>query len=624
LTPRALAAGAERAQVLKAAHPWWGKISQAQIAKNIGVTDAMLCRLKKQFGHLALEELTPENLAYETGNCGKAGDWADFARQPEVIKAVKHLYYLTVSASCDQAGKSRRSGSMALAMERFAEDPLCHPHPVLQEMLRRGKIPACFLRILRRITPEMEQRHRGAKHQSLNGSLIQRRNNKMILEDGTEFDLAPGDWWVFDDMSDNQRFWFLGPDGQPMIGRQGLYAYDVCHHWLGCELVGTSRDSYTAAIILRFIRRLMQTYGKPRHGIVFEQSVWKAASIAGYRRTPQGDFVESEMERPAMSVDDVKFIQDGLKSIGIRVHYTYTPRGKEIEGAFNYLQRVAAVASPEHINGGRHAGEFEQAAKAERRAHAGSHHPAGLGFAEMGARADKLAEVMEWINRRREFKNPEYGRQNSEQETAGYPALAPLTRNDLQAFLPRLHKLIQVRGLKATVTCDGAQYDFADPEGSHLFASLGAGYRIALKFDPGEPSLGAAIYNMETSTANHHGWQRGQFIGMAAFLPQVPRFDFRAKAERDNTASDMKRAAAGFVRTEYRAAGLNQFRASTARDGKGNVLVRTQPGRASETLALPAPQPRSNEPNAEQLRSRRRLLAEGAEIARNIKEMFSQ
>jgi len=149
-----------------------------------------------------------------------------------------------------------------------------------------------LLNVIREINDLHEQRYRGPKHASLNGTLTMRRTLVEILQDGQTVPIQPGDWWVFDDMSDNLPHWWTGPEHTQMIGRQGLYAYDLTRPWIGVEKIGTVRDSYTAAIILRFLRQWMQVYGKPRRGVVFERSIWEANVIKGCRITANGEPVD--------------------------------------------------------------------------------------------------------------------------------------------------------------------------------------------------------------------------------------------------------------------------------------------------------------------------------------------
>jgi hypothetical protein len=562
LTEKALAKGADRVRLWRVAGPLLADgRTLAEVAQLTGSSHPTLSRLRRDYGHLSPETATPEQMAGRTGNCGRTGAYEEFARSSEVRQRLHALYLLSCGASADVMTKGRRTGSVASALKLFAREPMCPPD--LARLLRAGKQPRALVRVIREITDFMEQRDRGPKHASLNGTLILRRTLIEILEDGQQRAIVPGDWWVFDDMSDNMPHWWTGPEQTPLIGRQGLYGYDITGRWMGVEKIGTVRDSYTAAIILRFIRQLMETFGKPRMGIVFERSVWESRVIKGTRLTSQGTPFEDEFERPAMGDEDKALVQDGLAALGLRIHYTHTPRGKEIEGAFNYYQRLkpmmagqrkagADAGAPVHI--GRHAGEYEHGAKQMRRARAGSHHPRDLGFLHIDESRDLDLEVFEHIN--------------AERGVAEYPKLAPLTDTDLRAFFTRRHEL-QLRNGKVTATLDGQPFDFCAPE---LFASLVSGYRLAIKFDPSEPTRGAAVYNLESGSSNFRGWQRNEFIGFAEFLPPVARFDWRENAE-PGAADDIKKRFSGVIRTAYGACAAKRVRTATARDGKGNVAV---------------------------------------------------
>jgi len=574
LTAKAREIGEDRARILKAARPLLKTLNLTRTAKAIGTSPGNLSKLRDRFAHLQDHELTPENLAADFVECGRESDWEEVAQKPEVRQRLKQLYLHTTGASSEYMTVGRRTGSLAMTLEVFGLDALC-PENLRSELLA-GKQPKPLERIVREITTEVEQRFRGAKHMALHGTFRNSREMVETMEDGTKIEIKPGDWWVFDDMSANVPHWFIGPDGEPLVGRQGLYAFDICRKWLGVEKVGTVRDSYTAAIILRFIRRLMQTFGKPRRGIVFEQSVWKARCIAGFRITSSGDVIEEEFDRPAMDEYEQARLQDGLEALGLRIHYTTTPRGKEIESGFRYQQKVTSVfafrASVERnqqiINIGMHRGELEAGAKAMRRAHAKSHKPGDLGFLSIAESADLEVAVMEYIDNRK-VRRAESAQAAFDRSMAECPP-SKLSEHDYAVFLPHLHEL-EIRGGKVIPTVDGDPYEFSFPE---LFASLGAGYRVYVRFDPSEPTLGAAIYNREDSSANHQGWQMGQFMGWADYVPLVSRFDW-SNTSQDNPANQIKRRFNKFVRTEFRAVGMPHAKAATARNGQGNVAVVT-------------------------------------------------
>ena len=585
LTPEDIRAGAERIPVmLNILHLKDQGYSLTDIARKVGRSAGTVCNLLKEFGHLPTFELTAERLATARGEGGRRIDAEILARLPEVRQALQQLYLSTIQGSSEYITKGRRTGSASLALMRFADNPICPP--ALARALRRGSQPRALLNVIREINSEIEQKYRGQEHSELNGTLIQRRELVEILEDGTKLPIHPGDWWVFDDMSTNFPFWWTDADGRQLVGRQGLYAYDVCQRWIGCELVGTSRDSYTAAIILRFFRRLFKGLGKPRRGVVLERSVWAASSIKGFRVTSSGDVIEQDLVRPSMSKDDKTLIHDGLEAIGLHVHYTHTPRGKEIEGGFAYLQRVfptfatrlRSEATARHasaINLGHHAGEFERGAKAMRQAHSGSRLPEDLQFLHIDQHADLTEKTMQWINRRKSGQWAVTSDQSESQSdhspliTSHYPKLAALSERDFAAFLAERNE-VAIRDGKVTVQRHGIVADFTNPT---VFAHLGTGFRVYVKWDSSEPSVGAAIYSRETSSANFAGYQVGEYICSAEYHPTVARFDWREEACGPNdVAHQHKKAFNQAVRTAFRAVGMPALKAATARDGKGQVV----------------------------------------------------
>ncbi len=574
-TEAELLKGAERVQLIRTARELRaGAHTLEVIAALTGSGAPRVGGRLREYEAVADVDLTPELCAAAFTNSGRRSRWEDLAANPRVQQRLQQLYLKSAGASAEVMTRGRRTGSLAATLLVFTEDDLC---PLdLRREIRQGKFPTPLIRAIRKMNDLHEQMLRGEKHRSLNAELIQKRSLIEILQDGSERPIQRGDWWVFDDMSDNLPHWWTAPDGQPLIGRQGLYAYDLTREWLGVEKIGNARDAYSSALILRFLRRLMEQFGKPRRGVVFERGVWAARNIKGLRLAPEGLGVE-EWERPAIDPAERQLVQDGLKALGLIVHYTHTPRGKEIEGGFNYLQKLKAMMAPNGaVNIGRHAGEFEHAAKQVRRARAQSHHPQDLGFLHMDASRDLDLKVMEFINARgvRAATGEDFGQ-------IPYPQLTPLSVRDRALFLPEQRELTLLNGCVST-TVRGEDLEFCAPE---LFVALGSGYRLYVRFDPDEPTLGAALYNRETSSANFHGWQQGEFIGWAEVKPTVARFNWSGV---EDAAGQLERRYNRAVRTSFGAVGLNH-RVATARDGRGNsAVVQQSPGGRS---AAPAPVP---------------------------------
>ena len=527
-----------------------------------------------------------EVLKTRFANSGKNSPWEFLIKQPDVCKKLDTLYLATLGASSEYMTHGRRTGSLAMTLLRFSEEPECPAALAIE--IRRGSQPAPLVRYLRRITPEIEARVRGPKHFALHG-VVSRRDQTIRTEDGRRARNVAGFIVEFDDMSANQPFWVEGPDG-PILSRQGLYSRDVASgRWLGCELIARPREAYRAEDILRFFRRLMTEYGK-FDVLRLERGIWASRRIKGVRIMDTGVEVEETYERPEMAPEERTKLQDGLAAIGIEIDWAYTAHQKIIEGGFNHLQRIMATYTTDLVNVGRHAGEFEHAAKQVRRVRAGSHHPENLGFPSMDL-------LMERIERAFTFANRACGRSGvTTPDEIWFRDLAArqlpaLTEIDLAAFLPE-KRLRRIVGGRVMVIVDGQAHDFR----ADCLIELGHGYKVFVKLDPSEPMLGAAIYNRETSSANFKGYAIGDFICFAHWETPGPQCDleharglathdiqeiYGAGAQDDGYGRRKKQLE--FVRTKFLALprpGQPAVKTAEERDGRGNI-ARVESGRGA-------------------------------------------
>jgi hypothetical protein len=137
-----------------------------------------------------------------------------------------------------------------------------------------------------------------------------------------------------------------------------------------------------------------------------------------------------------------------------------------------------------------------------------------------------------------------------------------------------------------------------------LFAQLGDGYRLTVRFDPAEPTLGAAIYNRETGDRNPHGFPDGQFIGWAYYHAAAPTLSLRSRAD-DEEVQLVKRYRLAH-RTAYRSltrdslkrdslkgtnppGNLSPLRIAEARDGTGRVTILESASVAADVRRLQPP-----------------------------------
>jgi hypothetical protein len=584
--------GAERCRILRAARTYLAqKLDQDEVAALVGVSAPTLCRLLKKFGHLADHEITTERLASVRAG-GVPSDFEVLLKLPGIIAEMNRLYAATMGASCAQATNDRRTGSMTTVLLRLADFAAVPPH--LAEKLRAGSQPKCLVDYLKsRWTPEMEAKFRGQKHYQT-ATIAGCRNLTEQLPDGSFVPLQPGRVWVFDDMSSNIPFWFdvtretaetISDRGLRQLvdrhgcalGRQGLYAWDwASGAWLGFELVGRLRDAYQASDILRFIRKLVSIYGKPEK-IIMERGTWESHAVSGWavKQVAEEEVlceVEDGWKVDEIAADESARIQDGIRAIGVEIIHTHTPRGKPIEGAFNYHQRlVPTFLNNEAVNIGRHAGEWEWSARQHRRAITGVLHPRDLGFIHIDRLADVVWQAMQWEGHHDKARRNGHPLEILTSHLQSNPMPAPSER-DMAVFLPEKRSgTIRNGTLNVDVNC--TRHQFLNPE---IFAALGDGVRVDFAFDPSEPTLGAAVYNTKG------------FLCWAAYLdagPVISALD-RTDVEAVQLIKRYKLAHRTAARMlDFRT--LRTIKTAERRDGAGQVAT------VDNNTAVPAPRPGS-------------------------------
>ncbi|HMO51915.1 MAG TPA: hypothetical protein PKE26_11080 [Kiritimatiellia bacterium] len=267
-----------------------------------------------------------------------------------------------------------KTDSVSLAYDIFMDTAECPPE-VSEALAGRksgGHVPMSLRRVAS-ITPEVRALHRGEKGFGLK-AFTTLRNDIEIMPDGSRRKIIPGDWFELDDMSMNQPFFYdtacLACGANPKIdgeykepgpgcsklahrwgrevGRQSLWCIDVASaKWLGFDMIGRARDAYKAEDILRFLRKVFQTYGLPRRGLRLERGIWMSKRIKGHELTAdaRGDSDYEDAlngyELPAMAETEKKVIVGGLADLGLEVKYCYSPRTKGmIESSFDHLQSI--------------------------------------------------------------------------------------------------------------------------------------------------------------------------------------------------------------------------------------------------------------------------------------------
>ena len=476
--------------------------------------------------------------------------------------------------------------------------------------MRHGRFPAPLVKFLKHVTPEIESLVRGPKHFALQGPAGWRdRQVKTIgLPDGRRARLHGG-WTVqWDDMSLNQPYYVLGPDGQPILCRQSLIARDVgSGRWQSCELIARVRDAYTAADILRAVRHYCEVYGVPRE-IVFEQSVWASRAIKGWVIDGRGDrFTETTVERPAMSGRERDDLAAGIRALGCRLTFAKSANAKgHLEGGFNTFQRYLPDFTAEFPNMGRHAGEFERTAREIRRVKSGVIDPADAGFPQAGSAIERILECFDFLNDlpgSNGLSANEYWQQFSVVNPALEWSSAPARIKAV--FLPVLAE-VTIREGGLWIQREGRPFCFR----GDFLVQLGDGYRVAVRFDPTEPSLGAAVFSREAGLRNFDQHAVGECLGMAqwhvpgptTYADQVPDgvevFDVaelhgagaEEAADGRGLVTGQRRAVRGWVKSHFaaRLPGQPKVVAAVARDGRGGK-TEFRRGAGGSTAEAPAP-----------------------------------
>lgn len=441
----------------------------------------------------------PSFLINERRKTVRLDAWAELLKLDGVAAKLNELYAATIGASSANAASDRRTGRMSVAAFNFAFEPECPA--ALAEKLKAGYIPASFQRHLRaQFTPDVEMKLRGAKHEQLYGR-ESRRDWTFRLPDGRRGELPASYVLSADDMSCNHPFWESGPDG-PILSRQGLYfLWAKTKVWASVNLVARVRESYTAADILRAFYKTCLALGGVPHFVEFERGIWQAKQVSGFR-FDDGWLVEETHTRAGLSDEDREGVIGGLASCGVTLLYKHNAHHKHIETNFNPLQAQLGVSARQFRCIGRYAGEFERGAKQLRRVRAGSHHPRDLGFAHQSEMLGCLAEAFDRIHGRDDRL------ERHARELDQFPLL-PITPALFAACLPGQPAPLQLRG--GMVSTKG--FDFR----CDLFAHLGDGIKVGVKFDEADPNLGAALYNLlpeshplNLGRADGRRWQPGE------------------------------------------------------------------------------------------------------------------
>lgn len=588
-SPQHLAVKNRRLQILRAVSDLIAQsgCSTSAACAQVGVDQATYCRWRAAYDEHGESGLIP---GYH--RCGNRSTFDRYVTPSDRQWLIARLQYL-----------NGKIGDASTAVRVIVDERDC-PESLAINLRHLRRFPKSILRAAH-ISPQLRAKFTGPRNYELN-SIVNIRTMTEVI-DVREIPINPGDWWELDDMSLNQPFWFEVPDGDHpdwrastidgiALGRQGLYCQDISSgKWLGHMLVGRPRDAYRAEDILRFLRLLMDTWGKPRRGLRLERGIWRSTRITGYKiRANNGGWDPELTERPEMSQDQSEALVASIRQLGIEIVYCYSPHQKGfIEGGFRLVQKY--MSATEFADIGRTRGENESATKHLLNAKAGRIHPAARQFAHI----DEADAAVTWAESKlnNQHKDGRLQRGIPDERWVASCVRSPmtqLTRDELSVFLPERREL-QIRGGHVTPEVDKRPFPFIAPE---IFAELGNGYRLLVAFDPSDPSQGAALWNAENGQCNRRGWRVGQFLGWAQFDAPAPQFG-------GSSTSDTRKRYLNWHRTSFTAIknfGGPDRHESAARDGHGNqVTVERTAAVPSQSTEPPTPS-RATTPARERVR----------------------
>ena len=248
------------------------------------------------------------------------------------------------------------------------------------------------------------------------------------------------------------------------------------------------------------------------------------------------------------------------------------------------------------INIGRRRGEFEAATRAMRSAGGGHRTADAAGVCGIARLADLYARgSAKFCSQDKDGRHADgvpdelWLRENppADGHEAGFTGRA-LEQEQMHVFMTETVDLT-VRGGHVTTKRGDRLLCWCEPE---LFAALGQKYRLTVRFDPSEPSLGAAVFNRELGAPNRFGFTLGQFLGIAEYAPAAPQVTtgLGLLTPDEDAALTHKKRFDSAVRAEYRSIGvfgMRQRKTSERRDGRGNVIA-AEVGAGATPTALAA------------------------------------
>jgi hypothetical protein len=444
-----------------------------------------------------------------------------------------------------------------------------------------------------RVTEEEKAAFRGKKA-SQQTEMVTRRGMFEILADGTHRDILPGNTWELDDYSANQPFIFKDPaTGELSLGRQVLACRDLsAARWLGFDHIGRERDAYRGEDIVRYIERLVRSWGLPSR-LRLERGSWESSYVHG------------------IEVEGIKGRWGDLADL-FEIEHVFKSKGKGIiEGGFNVLQRWLGHTGTDI---GRVRGEFEEATKRLRQAQTTGIDPLTLGFLTQDKSSVLHEEAAATINSR-PMKREHLDERVSPDDLVARNGWHTQELRESQAwyFLPyKVQRTVRAGTVEVSPGNGWPKMIFAI-NGVRDEVHLENGHQVLLAYDPARPELGARVANGDRSARNREGWGVGQLlIDSAPAMELAPQFNASTMLSPHMLVRKKSSAAAATTYRSVRAAAGTQkargTREAVAMNGSGGKATAGDIERAEPQHVTPTAPAAETGPVPESIRTTRQTV----------------
>lgn len=408
-----------------------------------------------------------------------------------------------------------------------------------------------------RVTDEEKAAFRSRKA-VMGAEMVTRRGMFEVLADGTSREILTGECWEMDDYSTNQPFVFKDPSTREfMLGRQVLACRELAAaKWLGFDHIGRERDAYRGEDIVRFIGRLVRTWGLPRR-LRLERGTWESSAVHG------------------IEVDGMAGRWGDLREL-MEIEHVFKSKSKVIEGGFNVLQRWLGHTGTDI---GRTRGEFEEATRRFLQAKRSGADPLALGFLPKERSSALHEEAAALINSRPMFREHLGERVSPDDLTArqGWNT-RPWRAEDEWYFLP--YKMLRtVRAGTVNVSPgNGWPKMYFKLNGVAEGVHFETGHQVLIAFDPARQDRGAYVANADRSARNREGWRMAQpLLTAAPEMGLAPQFSAAASLSPHMVVRKRASAAAATAYRSVRAAAgtpqPNGSREAMATNGRDTITA---------------------------------------------------